>query len=554
MPTFNDAERAVHDPPDRAFHLRLSRSSIIVLCAIAIVPIVCAWGQFLVFGLTPDTATYAVDPSRPPNPHGFPGWLRLTHFFNFFFITMLARSGVSILMDHPRLYWNNHCTPGTEWIRLTPMSVPAHRLWTAKDDARYISPLLALPGYRHTIGMARSWHFFNLVGFLLNGVIFAVLLFFTDQWLRLIPTTWDIFPGAWNTFVHYATFHLPIEPNGFYHYNPLQQLGYFIVIFCMVPLSILTGMAMSPALDNRFTWYPHLFGGRQAARSLHFILLIGYLGFIVVHVSLVVITGFAVNMNHIVMGTDDPRPAGLIIGLSAIGCVVLSWAAAHVIAWRHPRKVQVLHRTLAVPFLRVLNLFHPQERYMKEDISPFFWPNGSLPKSDEWKNLAGNAFKDFRLRIGGMVANPVTLSLDDLRNLERSEHISLHHCIQGWSGIAHWAGVPMLAIVNLVKPDPDARVVAFYSFGEGLYGGIYYDTQTFENVLKPQCLLAYEMNYQPLTEVYGAPIRLRVENQLGYKMVKWIKAIEFVASEKNLGEGQGGKNEDDEYFDLLPNI
>ena len=104
------------------------------------------------------------------------------------------------------------------------------------------------------------------------------------------------------------------------------------------------------------------------------------------------------------------------------------------------------------------------------------------------------------------------------------------------------------------KPKPGAKVVAFFSFGEGLYGGEYYDTQTMDNVLKPECLLAYEMNGQHLSEIYGAPLRLRVENQLGYKMVKWIKSIEFVENVQVLGKGQGGKNEDDEYFDLLPNI
>lgn len=128
------------------------------------------------------------------------------------------------------------------------------------------------------------------------------------------------------------------------------------------------------------------------------------------------------------------------------------------------------------------------------------------------------------------------------------------HCIQGWSGIARWGGVPMTALIERVRPRPEARVVAFYSFGEGLYGGPYYDTQRIENVLRPECLLAFAMNGAPLPEVYGAPLRLRVENQLGYKMVKWIERIEFVASEKPLGEGEGGKNEDDEYFDLLPGI
>jgi hypothetical protein len=107
-------------------------------------------------------------------------------------------------------------------------------------------------------------------------------------------------------------------------------------------------------------------------------------------------------------------------------------------------------------------------------------------------------------------------------------------------------------IIALRKPE--AKVVAFFSYGEAFYGGPYYDTQSLESVLKPQCLLATHMNGIRLPQVYGAPLRLRVENQLGYKMVKWIERIEFIASEKLLGRGEGGKNEDDEYFDLLPNI
>lgn len=112
----------------------------------------------------------------------------------------------------------------------------------------------------------------------------------------------------------------------------------------------------------------------------------------------------------------------------------------------------------------------------------------------------------------------------------------------------------MKALINLVRPKSEAKVVAFFSFGEALYGGVYYDTQSIENVSKAECLLALKMNGHPLSEVYGAPLRLRVENQLGYKMVKWIERIEFVETEKQLGAGEGGKNEDDEYFDLLPNI
>ena len=112
----------------------------------------------------------------------------------------------------------------------------------------------------------------------------------------------------------------------------------------------------------------------------------------------------------------------------------------------------------------------------------------------------------------------------------------------------------MVRVIGLVKPLPGASVVEFISFGEGTFGGAYYDTQRVEDLVKPECLLAYEMNGMPLPRVHGAPVRLRVENQLGFKMVKWIREIRFVETEKVVGEGHGGANEDQEYFDLLPYI
>ena len=117
-----------------------------------------------------------------------------------------------------------------------------------------------------------------------------------------------------------------------------------------------------------------------------------------------------------------------------------------------------------------------------------------------------------------------------------------------------WNLISLAKIIELVKPLAAARTIAFYSYGDGLYGGTYYDTQAISSVLKPGCMLAYEMNGSTLPEEYGAPLRLRVEDQLGYKMVKWIERIEFIESERAIGKGEGGKNEDDEYFDLLPNI
>ncbi|HET8962689.1 MAG TPA: molybdopterin-dependent oxidoreductase, partial [Chitinophagales bacterium] len=514
-----------------------------------------AWIQYLFFGLPPDPSLALLDTSTA-TVKGFPLWLILSHWINFFFLTILIRSGLSILFDHPRLYFNEGCKPGTEWLKFTPVKVTSHKLWTAKDDARYLSPLMGLPGYRHTVGIARGWHFIHVPFFVVNGIVFIILLFTTDQWLKIVPTSWQIIPDAWNVFVHYATFNMPAEPNGFYYYNALQQLVYFAVIFILAPLAILTGLSMSPAIENRFHWLPKLFGNRQGARSVHFLVMIVYTIFIIIHVALVIATGVIRNMNHITIGTDNStNTTGLFIGLGILLFTISFLVYAYWLSWNKPRRIQKAEAFINGNLWHsTINKLKPKPFYNKEDISPFFWPNGKLPHSEEWKNLAKNNFKDYKLKVGGLVENPREFSMDELKKIGHEQNITMHHCIQGWSGVAEWGGIHLKDIVDIVKPHESATTVVFYSFGEGLYGGVYYDTHTLDNCLKPESILAWEMNYEPLTEVYGAPLRLRVENQLGYKMVKWIDKIEFVESHENVGKGYGGKNEDDEYFDLIANI
>jgi DMSO/TMAO reductase YedYZ molybdopterin-dependent catalytic subunit len=355
--------------------------------------------------------------------------------------------------------------------------------------------------------------------------------------------------------MYYATLHLPPEPNGFYGYNALQQLAYFAVVFLFAPLSILTGISMSPALVNRFPWFTKPFGGRQGARSLHFILMNTYFVFLHVHVILVVLTGFRRNMNHIVMGTDDLRPDGMIWGFVGIAGVLVYWVGSHYVSWYLPRMLQHAQKAISQPLRQAtLNALHPVQHYTDADISPQMWPNGKIPTRDDWQQMAQKSFGGYKLRVGGLVEKPIELSLADMAALGKAEFTTMHHCIQGWSGIAKWGGLPMAKLIELVRPRPEAKTAVFYSFGEALFGGPYYDTQSFENLLKPGSMLAYEMNGAPLPPVYGAPLRLRVENQLGYKMVKWIERIDFIESETQVGKGEGGKNEDDEYFDLLPNI
>lgn len=535
--------------------LCISRRTLLILVSPFLLVTVVAYGQWILLGLPTVESNPSLGAVPDSEPYGFPAWLRITHYVNLLFLVLLVRSGLQILADHPRLYWNVHCTPGTEWARFTPIDVPTDRIWTAKQDARYLTPWIGLPGYRHTIGMARHWHFLSILFWVANGALFVGLLFVTNQWKRLVPTTWQIIPDAWAVWVHYATFHLPPEPNGYYQYNALQQLSYFGVVFGLAPLAIASGPSMSPALTNRFSWYPALPGNRQIGRSLHFLVMCAFVLFVICHVAMVALTGFIRNMNHIVLGTDDASLSGVLFGLLGVAVIVVINVLANWLAWRKPRLIQHVAKVVVTPIMStLLDRPAPRAEFQRKDISPFLWANGKVPTSEEWQRLCAEDFKNYRLCISGLVENPIELSLSDLRTLPRKSQITLHHCIQGWSGIAQWSGLPLDELIRLVRPLPSAKAVIFHSFGEGGEGGGFYDSLSLKNALHPQTILAYEMNDQPLGVLHGAPLRLRVENQLGFKMVKWIRAIEFVESIKTIGLGEGGYNEDHEYFGELANI
>jgi DMSO/TMAO reductase YedYZ molybdopterin-dependent catalytic subunit len=275
----------------------------------------------------------------------------------------------------------------------------------------------------------------------------------------------------------------------------------------------------------------------------------------------VAITGFVQNMNHIVVGTDGTSLTGVYLGVVGVAVVVGVNALANWLAWRRPRLVQHVAKAIVTPAMSfLLDRAAPRAEFRRADISPFLWANGKVPTCDEWKTLAAGNFKDYRLKVYGLVENPVEISLDNLRALGTKTQITLHHCIQGWSGIAAWGGLPLAELIRLVRPRPNAKAVVFHSFGEGvaLHEGVagvrYYDSLSITNALNAHTLLAYEMNYQPLNQLHGAPLRLRVENQLGFKMVKWIQAIEFVEDVRSIGKGEGGFAEDHEYFGELANI
>jgi thiosulfate reductase cytochrome b subunit len=238
---------------------------------------------------------------------GFPTWLRLLHFLNLLFMTFIVRAGVQILADHPRLYWKRDCTPGTEWFRFQK-AVPTGRIWTAKDDSVTLPAWLGIPGIRHSIGLARWWHFSITLLWMINGIVFYVLLFTTGQWLRLVPTTWEVFPNAVSSALQYLSLTFP-QDHSWTRYNSLQQLVYFITVFIAAPTSILTGLMQSPAISNRLGWLGRALN-RQRARSIHFLAMWWFLFFILAHVTLVFITGARVNLNMMWAGVNDGSWSG----------------------------------------------------------------------------------------------------------------------------------------------------------------------------------------------------------------------------------------------------
>jgi DMSO/TMAO reductase YedYZ molybdopterin-dependent catalytic subunit/thiosulfate reductase cytochrome b subunit len=476
---------------------------------------------------------------------GFPAWLRLLHFLNLFLMTFIVRAGVQILADHPRLYWRRDCTPGTEWFRFQK-TVPTGRLWTAKDDSVTLPGWLGIPGIRHSIGLARWWHFSTTLLWMINGIVFYVLLFATDQWIRLVPTTWEVFPNAVSTALQYLSLTFP-EEQSWTRYNSLQQLAYFITIFIAAPVSIFTGLMQSPAISNRLGWLGRVLN-RQRARSIHFLAMWWFLLFILVHVTLVFITGARVNLNMMWAGVNDDSWSGLVIFLVAMLLLIVTWWWASPFTLRHARLVQRIGTVLSWPFGKATQSWEPTSQLTEQDISPYFWPNGTLPNSAEFDLLANNNFADYRLRVSGMVENPAEFSYAELKAMPKQEQITTHFCIQGWSGVAKWGGVPMRHILDLVKPTADARYAVFYSFADGGDGGRYYDAHSLSNMRHELTLLAYEMNGAPVSVLHGAPLRLRCENEIGFKMVKWIAAIEFVHDYADLGAGEGGYNEDHEFF------
>jgi DMSO/TMAO reductase YedYZ molybdopterin-dependent catalytic subunit len=192
------------------------------------------------------------------------------------------------------------------------------------------------------------------------------------------------------------------------------------------------------------------------------------------------------------------------------------------------------------------------KEYGERDLSPVFRSNGSsMPASKEYAQLLQGRFVDWRLKVEGLVQRPQALSLAELKAMKARTQITRHDCVEGWSAIGKWQGVPLSQVLDLAGLKPGARYVIFHcadNLGETADDtGLYYESIDLLDAYHPQTILAYGMNGKDLPVAHGAPLRLRIERQLGYKQAKYVNRIEVADAYTHLNGGKGGFWEDRGY-------
>ena len=231
-------------------------------------------------------------------PVGFPAWLAWQHFLNAFLILFVIRSGWMIrTTKRPAAYWTRNNTG-----------------------------LLRTKNPPERISLNHWFHISVDVLWLLNGIVFYILIFVTGQWMRIVPISWDAFPNAVSAGIQYASLNWPLEM-GWVNYNALQTLTYFLTVFIAAPLAAITGIRMAPGLALRFKRIEKVFP-ITLARAIHFPVMVYFVAFIVVHVFLVLTTGAINNLNHMYAVRNDESWWGFWIFVASIVVMAVAWVAA----------------------------------------------------------------------------------------------------------------------------------------------------------------------------------------------------------------------------------
>jgi DMSO/TMAO reductase YedYZ molybdopterin-dependent catalytic subunit len=186
--------------------------------------------------------------------------------------------------------------------------------------------------------------------------------------------------------------------------------------------------------------------------------------------------------------------------------------------------------------------------YRDSDVDKDFRTNGfSAPEDGAYASMAADGFRSYKLLVDGAVERRHAFALAELQNMEQQTQITRHDCVEGWSAIGKWSGVRLGDVLAAVHPRADARYAVFHCLDNDGQGNLYYESLDLHQANHPQALLAMRLNDAPLDTAHGAPVRLRVPTQLGYKSAKWVGRIELVGSYATIHGGGGGYWEDQGY-------
>jgi DMSO/TMAO reductase YedYZ molybdopterin-dependent catalytic subunit len=244
---------------------------------------------------------------------------------------------------------------------------------------------------------------------------------------------------------------------------------------------------------------------------------------------------------------------GLLRAGSAAGASLLLSGCDGVLEAPSPRSALDFGQLVSLRVQRLLLSGQPLAREFAEaDISPDFPLNGtSMPNSFGYFQMMVTQFASFRLTVDGLVRRPLSLSLTEIKALPARTQITLHSCDEGWSAIGQWTGVPLSHLLQAAELMPEVRYIVFHCLDElertPDRSGLYYESLDLFDAFHPQTILAYGMNGQSLPVGHGAPLRLRVERQIGYKNAKYVTRIEAVDRLDRTGRGKGGFWEDRGY-------
>jgi DMSO/TMAO reductase YedYZ molybdopterin-dependent catalytic subunit len=337
-------------------------------------------------------------------------------------------------------------------------------------------------------------------------------------------------------------------------------LTYLAVVFLIFPGIVWTGLGMSFGMTSVFPILATSIGGHQSARTLHFVFVVLLLLFVAVHVTMLVLAGFWRNVRAMITGYLPHGSknsttkfllrrrfitAGLATaaGASGLGTAVYFANRYGLIPPDHSGVIGI-GETLTFATQRLLTSEHSLAReFERSEISHVAPVNGPHPTDEKYQALLADGFKDWRLSIEGLVTRPVSLSVDDLKRLPAENHILLHACEEGWSYIAEWTGVRLATVLDLAGLRPEARYIVFEPFANPNQARtvvrVLWETIDMADALHPQTMLAYGMNGEALPPDHGAPVRLRMGRQLGYKNTKYLSRIVVTNDRDFYRKGRG---------------